>query len=200
MLCNVKLSNSSLAPAKLREHFTKVHSTGKYKDTTLNQFKQKRARFDTNVTIRSYGFVPVNKPILTYKVAYLFAKQGKPHIIGETLVKPAAMQLAKIMLGKEAENKLSLVPLSNDVVKSRINDIGENILSQVVTDLKASPTKFNIQLDETTDVANLHQIIAFVRYVKGPEVFLFCKQFITTTKAIDVKNILDDFITSNGLF
>ena len=50
----------------------------------------------------------------SYEVAYLIAKQGKLHIIGETLVEPAAMQLAKIMLGKEAENKFSVVPLSND--------------------------------------------------------------------------------------
>ena len=111
------------------------------------------------------------------------------------------MQLAKIMLGKEAENKLYLVPLSNDVVKSRINENGEDILSQVVADLKASPTKFSIQLNEATDVANLNQLTAFVRYVKGQEIeeFLFCKQLITTAKAIDVKNILDDFFTSNGL-
>ena len=146
----------------------------------------------------------MDKPILiaSYEVAHIIAKQGKPHIIGETLVKPGAMQLTKIMLEKEAENKLSLVPLSNDVVKNRINDIGEDILSQVVADSKDSPTKFSIELDETTDVANLNQVIAFVRYVKGQEIkeeFLFCKQLITTAKAIDVKNILDDFITSNGL-
>ena len=49
MLCNVKLSNSSLAPAKLRDHFTKVHGTGKYKDTPLTQFKQKRARLIANM-------------------------------------------------------------------------------------------------------------------------------------------------------
>ena len=81
------------------------------------------------------------------------------------------------MLRKEAENKLSLVPLSNAVVKSQINDISEDILSQVVADLKASPTKFSIQLDEMTDVVNLNQLIAFVRYVKEPEIkeeFLFC--------------------------
>ena len=122
--------------------------------------------------ITSYGFVSANKPILTasYEVAYLIAKQGKPHIIGEIFVEPAAMQLAKIMLGKEAENKLFLVSFSNDVVRSRINDIGQNILSQVVADSKASPTKFSIQLDETTDVANLNQLIAFVRYVKGQEI------------------------------
>ena len=106
------------------------------------------------------------------------------------------------MQGKEAENKLSLVPLSNDIAKSRINDIGEDILNRVVADLKASATKFSIELDKTTDVANLHQLIAFVRYVKGPEIkeeFFFCKQLITTAKAIDVKNILVNFFTSNGL-
>ena len=146
----------------------------------------------------------MDKPIFTalYEVAYLIAKQGKPHIIGETLVKSGAMQLAKIMLGKEAENKLFLAPLSNDVVKSRINDISEDIFSQVVADSKASPTKFSIELDETLDVANLNQVIAFVCYVKGQGIkkeFFFCKQLITTAKAIDVKYILDDFFTSNGL-
>ena len=112
------------------------------------------------------------------------------------------MQLAKIMPGKEAENKLFLLPLSNDVVNSRINETGEDILSQVLADSKASSTKFSIKLDETTDVANLNQLVAFVRYVKGQEIkeeFLFCKQLITTAKAIDVKNILDDFITNNSL-
>ena len=130
---HAKLSNSSLAPPKLPEHFTKVYGTGKYKDTTLIQFEQKRARFNANATITSCGFVSVDKPILTasYEVAYLIAKQGKPHIIGETLVKPGVMQLAKILLGKEVKNKLSLVPLSNDVVKSRINDIGKDIFSQI---------------------------------------------------------------------
>ena len=95
-LCDDKLSDFSLATAKLRKPFTKVHGTGKYKDTTLTQFKQNRARLDANVTITSCGFVSVDKPILTasYEVAYLIAKQGKPHIIGETLVKPGAMQLA----------------------------------------------------------------------------------------------------------
>ena len=81
--------------------------------------------------------------------------------------------------------------------------MGENILGQVVADSKASPTKFSIQLDEATDIANLNQFIAFVRYIKGQEIkeeFLICKQLITTAKAIDVKNILDDFFTSNGLF
>ena len=147
---------------------------------------------------------PVDKPILTVscEVAYLIGKHGKPYTIGETLVKPAALRMANIMLGTAAKDKLSLVPLSNDIVKNRIDDISEDILHQVVADLKAIHTKFSLQLDDTTDVANLSQLIAFVRYVKEDKIkeeFLFCKHLTTTAKAIKIKKILDNFFTNNCL-
>ena len=108
-ICNAKLSNSSLAPAKLKEHFLKMHGDGKNKNTTLAEFKIKRARYVENATMSVFSFVPIDKPILTasYEVAYLIAKQAKPLTIGEKLVKPAALKMANIMLGKAAENKLS---------------------------------------------------------------------------------------------
>ena len=105
------------------------------------------------------------------------------------------------MLGTADKDKLSLGPLSTEIVKNRIDDIIADILHQVVADLKASLTKFSLQLDETTDVANLSQLIAFVHYVTGDKIkeeFL-CKHLTTTAKAIDLKKILDDFFTNNGL-
>ena len=91
------------------EHFLKLHGDGKYKDTTLVEFNVKRARFDDMATLPVRAFIPIDKPILTvsYEVAYLIAKQGKPHTIGETLVKPAALKMANSMLGKAAEAKFS---------------------------------------------------------------------------------------------
>ena len=114
--------------------------TGNTKNTTLAEFKEKRARFDKETTLPVLGFVPIDQPVLTasYEVAYLIAKQGKPHTIGETQVKPAALKMANIMLGKAAENKLSQIPLSNDTIMS--NDI----LTQVVTDLISNPAKFSL--------------------------------------------------------
>lgn len=117
------MSNSSLAPAKLREDFLKLHGDGKYKNTTLAEFKMKRARFDEKATLPVPGFVPINKPILTalYEVAYLIAKQGKPHTIGSN-GEPAVLKMANIMLGKAAEVKLSQIRLSNDTISNRIED------------------------------------------------------------------------------
>ena len=90
MLGKVKLSNSSLAPAKLREHFTKVHGTGKYKDTTLTQFKQKRTRFDAMLPLH---FVVLFQWINGFsrrrmKWHTLIAKHGKPHIMVVVVVLP----------------------------------------------------------------------------------------------------------------
>ena len=178
-ICDAKLSNCSLTPAKLKERFLKMHGDGKYKNTTLAEFKIKRARYDEKATLPVFGFVSIDKPILiaSYEVAYLIAKQGKPYTIGEKLVKPAALKMANTMLGKAAENKLFQILLSDDTISNRIDKMSDDILAQIVSDLISSPAKFSLQLDETTDVASLSQLAVFVRYVKEDmikEDFLFC--------------------------
>ena len=128
----------------------------------------KRARFESGGTLSACGFVPCEKPLLlaSYKFAYLCAKEKKPHVIAETLLKPCAMEMVNIVLGKEVEKKLQQVPLSKDIIRSRIDYMSQNILQQLVTDLVATPVRFSIQLDESTEVANCSQLLVFVRYVK----------------------------------
>ena len=65
MIWQAKLNNSSLAPAKLKEHFLKMYGKGKHKNTTQAEFKTKRAGFDKKPTQRAYGFVPIDKSTLT---------------------------------------------------------------------------------------------------------------------------------------
>ena len=66
----------------------------------------KRSRFDENTALPVFGFVLINKSILTasYEVAYLIAKHEKLHTIGEKFVKPAALKKAYVIFGKAAEN------------------------------------------------------------------------------------------------
>ena len=65
-ICDAKLSNSSLAPVKLKEHFLKMHGDGKYKNTTLDEFKIKRASVAASIAFRS-----LNPVSLVYRVAYV---------------------------------------------------------------------------------------------------------------------------------
>ncbi|XP_073501333.1 protein FAM200C-like [Phyllobates terribilis] len=146
MICNAKLSNSSLAPAKLKEHFLKLHGDGEYKNTTLAEFKVKRARFDERATLPALGCVPVNKPTLTasYEVAYLIAKQGKPHTNGETLIKrPAALKMANLILGTAAEDVSNLSQLAVFVRNVKDNRIKEEFLfcKPLTTPTKAADVK-----------------------------------------------------------
>ena len=112
------------------------------------------------------------------------------------------MEMVKIVLGKEAEKKLQQVPLCNDTIRSRIDDMSQDILQQIVSDLVATLVKFSIQLDESTDVSNCNQLLVFVRYVKEGSVreeFLFCECLLETTKAIDVLQLVKAFFTKHAL-
>ena len=78
----------------------------------------------------------------------MIAKEKKLHTIGETLVKPCALEMAKIVLGEDAVKQLSQVPLSNDTVRQRIKDMSQDITTQVVSEIKQSPAKISMQIDE----------------------------------------------------
>lgn len=58
MICNAKLRNSSLIPAKLKKYLVKLQGDWEYRNTTLAEFKVKRARFDEKATLPSFGLVP----------------------------------------------------------------------------------------------------------------------------------------------
>ena len=81
------------------------------------------------------------------------------------------MEMTKSLLGVEAKKKLSLAPLSNDIISSRIRDMSEDILQQVIADVKTSPIKVSLQLDESTDVSFCSQFLVFVWYVKEKKVW-----------------------------
>ncbi|XP_068246524.1 protein FAM200C-like [Palaemon carinicauda] len=136
------------------------------------------------------------------KVSYMIAREKKPHTIGETLLKLCALEMAKIVLGEDAAKKLSQVSVSNDTVHQRIKDMGQDIITQFVSEIKQSPAKISMQIDESTDVSNHSQLLVFVRYVHEKNIkeeFLFCERLETTTKAVDVFKLIQSFLDRHEL-
>ena len=115
----------------------------------------------------SRNFQQQNKSCLTtsYKIAYLIAKDKKPHSVGESLVKPSILIAAQHVLGQSAQEKVSDITLSNNSVKSRLDEMAVDIMKQVIDDLQAC-SEFFIQCDESTDVASCSHLSVFVRYAK----------------------------------
>ena len=95
------------------------------------------------------------------------------------------MTCTNILLGESAASKMRQVSLSNDTVKSRILDMSNDLQTQLIEKVKASPV-FAIQIDESVDVGNLSQLIVFIRYIGENNIeedVLFCQPLRTTNTA-----------------
>lgn len=124
-----------------------------------------------------------------------FAKNKKPHSIAKKLIMPCAIKISKIMNGEKSADTFKSIPISNNTISRRIDDISENIKEQLISQLNSSP-KYSLQLDESTDVENYPQLIAYVRYIYETSVFeemLFCIKLESTTTGKDVFEATNKF-------
>ena len=109
--------------------------------------------------------------------------------------------LVRLVVGEDAAPILDEISVSNDTVSRRINEILLNIKEQVVDEIKRCPL-FAIQLNESTDVSQFSQQLAFVRYVHEgnfKDEFLFCKPLRLNARVEDVLEAVIDFFNENGL-
>ena len=88
--------------------------------------------------------------------------------------------------------------MSTNFVKSRIDDILENILKQVMEELSTSPFPFSLQLDEALIFLTA---VSWCCYVNGNEIkeeFLLCEPLLKTAKAIDVFQKVNNFFVKQN--
>lgn len=139
---------------------------------------------------------------VSYDISLLIAKAKKPHIIGETLIKPCLLKATEEIFGKEAAKKIQDIPLSNNTVKSRIGNMSQDIEEQLICLIKKSPY-FALQCDESTDIANCCQLLIFVRFLNEDntikEELLLSQVLETTSKGTDVMQIISDYFEKHGL-
>lgn len=128
----------------------------------------------------------------SYKVSF---KAGKPHSIGEKLVKPAAKVMAK-----KASDKTNRFPLSNDTVqRSVLKSVAESVEDRLVTRLHQIQF-FSLQLDESTNMGSEANLL--VRYIYAGGVhddFLYCRSLLTNTTGESIFHSLNDSIVKNNM-
>ena len=93
-----------------------------------------------------------------YQIAELIAKSKKPHTVAETLILPACKAIVNEMLASDAAQEIAKVPLSNNTIARRIDDMSADIESIVLEKVRISG-KFALQLDESTDIFFLYNTI-----------------------------------------
>ena len=167
-------------------------------------FRIREERYRLSGTLASYGFRPVEKANLhaSYLIALRIARQKKPHTDAETFLKPCALDIALLLFDSDSAKKIDKICLSDDSIRSRIDDMSLDVEEQVVKELKESIYPFSLQLDESTDVANCNQLLVFVRYIRGTTVkeeFLFCSPLKTTSRAADIFAAVNDYFNNNDI-
>ena len=181
VLCCKVLASSALKASKLKKHLVAHHQIFKTKMQIFLKIEL-IVRFDITGDQCKKNTAGLKA---FYEVARKIAIAKKPHTIGEQLILPCCQVIVSNVFRESEVQKLKQVSLSNDSVNGRIPELSENILSQVVSKIQKSMfCFFAIQLDETTDVANLAELCGYVRYIHErhlEEEFLFCSPLTTRT-------------------
>ena len=153
-------------------------------------FLREEVAYSHNKAVRASSFV-----------SWKIVREKAPHTAGENLIKPAAVEMARILCGDAVANKLVIVPLSNDTIKWRIQEISEDVLQQTIASIKRSG-KFSLQLDKTIDIGNDAQFMMFVRYLDTNdymEQFLFCRPLAKNTTGEQIFKKVNSFFKKHQL-
>ena len=105
----------------------------------------------------------------------------------EDLILPVAVDMAGIMLGEKAQKTIQTMSSSNTDLQ-RISDMAGDVLKHLLLRIQASEL-YVLQLDESTDVEGLAQLLVYVRYVYGGSIkedILFRKPLETRTTGEDI--------------
>lgn len=193
IVCNAKLSNSSMKPAFLKRHLEAKHPELAEKNIKYFQELKIEKEQQSEIMVEYASSAGLNAIKSSYVAALRIAKENKPFTTGERLLKPMLMEITEIMLGKAEAKKMESVPLSNDTISRRVNDMSTDIRNQLCSELKKAGN-FALQFDESTDIAGESILIGFVRYPRlngiVEELFCFCSLPERTTGA-DIFGAID---------
>ncbi|XP_068232182.1 SCAN domain-containing protein 3-like [Palaemon carinicauda] len=200
VICGDKLANEAMIPSKSKRHLTPKHNhlankPRSYFEGLLSEQKQQSAMLSKKVKVADKA------QEASYLVAELVVKSMKPHTIAETLILPACSAIVKTMFGSEAEKEVRKIPVSDSTISRRIHDMSSDIEETVCTSVKESEM-FALQVDESTDIGGMAQLLVFIRYLHDVKIvnqFFCCKELKETTTDNDIFSTLSEYLKSVGL-
>lgn len=100
------------------------------------------------------------------------------------------------MLGEKYGNDLKYIPISSDTVSRHVTTLLEDIKSQFLDKLRQSPS-FTMQLDESTDVLNLAQLLVYVLYCYDG--YISEESLEGRMTRVEIFGLIDKLLKMNGL-
>ena len=139
--------------------------------------------------------------IFIYKTLFVSAKNKRPFVEGESVIKPCLINFVNIFedqpFGKKLKSIANSIPMSDNTMLRRTVECAEDISDQILADFKASPAR-SLALDESTDITSDPQLAIYGRYIKGDivmeELLAFLPLELNTTGQ-DIYDKVTEFLT-----
>ena len=131
----------------------------------------------------------------------IIAKTGSAHTVAENIIKSSFEIFIKTVLQQGSENVLKALPLSNDSIRKRIDEMSSDVESLLIEISKTS--KFSIQRDESTVSDNRAILTAYVRFIddgcKLCKEMLFAKLLESDTTGLSIFEAIKPWFDENQI-
>lgn len=202
ILCQKSFSNEAMKPSRMKEHLKRVHPDKENADIAfftklLSTFKDRptiTSLFKSQASTSQAGLQA------SYEISALIAKAGKPHSIAENLIRSSIEVVMKTMLKKDPHEVLANLPLSNNSVSRRIDEMAADVEEQLVNTLRH--VNFALQVDESVVRDNEAILLAYVRFLQEDEMkeeFLFARTLTTNTTAESIYDEVMGFLSEKQI-
>ena len=203
LLCHKSFSNEAMKPSRLVEHLGTKHPDKK--DKPMEFFQNIAEQFKKRSTLPSmfHKSTQMNRDglIASYRISELIAKSGCAHTIGEQLLIPCFQEMISTMMHQDPSNVLRNLPLSNDTVRRRIDEMACDVEKHLISTLQTR--SFSLQIDESTITDNDALLMAYVRYFDDNNVLqeemLFADKLITDTKGTSIFATVKSYFEKNNI-
>jgi hypothetical protein len=98
----------------------------------------------------------------SYAISLRAANCKIPHTVIQELVVPTAIEIALIMFDDRIVSQIKAIPCSDGIVQRRIVEMAADMTDQVVEKIVLAK-QFTLQFNESTDIPNEAELVAFVR-------------------------------------
>ncbi|XP_045404256.1 zinc finger MYM-type protein 6 isoform X1 [Lemur catta] len=202
VICGEILSSENMKPANLSHHLKTKHS--ELENKPVDFFEQKSLEMECqNSSLKKCLLVEKSLVKASYLIAFQIAASKKPFSVAEELIKPYLVEMCSEVWGSSAGDKMKTIPLSNNTIGHRIDELSADIEDQLIQKVRESKW-FALQIDESSEISDITLFFCYIRFIDYDcsdikEELLFCMEMPSEISGFEIFELINKYIGSKSL-
>ncbi|KAF6346063.1 hypothetical protein mRhiFer1_018693 [Rhinolophus ferrumequinum] len=202
VICGEILSAENMKPADLSHHLKTKHS--ELENKPVDFFEQKSLETECqNSSFKKCLRVEKSLVKASYLIAFQIAASKKPFSIAEELIKPYLVEMCSEVLGSSAGDEMKTIPLSNNTIGCRIDELSADIEDQLIQKVRESKW-FALQIDESSEISNITLLLCYIRFIDYDysdikEELLCCIEMPSQITGFEIFELINKYTDSKSL-